>query len=843
MKSVAIGTAVLGLAVVLGSRLPQMGEAVGVVASTSDGSPSATAGVNVNPMLAAFPLARSSERYAHEPRASGEAVSSEDLTAVVRRYCVVCHNDRLLTGNLSLQVFDVAEAAVHAEVAEKMVRKLRLGMMPPPGMPRPGGDTLATLVGTLEGIIDQAAASTPTAPGTRRFQRLNRGEYEQVIEDLIGLEVDAERWLPGDRFVRSYDTWSSVQTLAPTTLEAYLSAAEELSRMAVGVGDQFPPPLPVNYRVPAEVSQHAWERVEGAPFGTRGGTVVLHHFPIDGEYVFSVATALGRGTAPADIDVSIDGEPVALLGLPLSPPAGRAPPIRTEPIFVRAGQRQVSVAFVRSMEGPYNDPLSPHGLSSGGSGRGRWANHGLTGLPHLREFTIDGPYNPASAEVSGDGRSREIIFSCYPSTPDEELSCAESILSRLAREAYRRPLVAEDVADLMSFYEEGREEGSFELGIRMGLQWILSSPSFLFRLEEEPEGLDVGEAYALNDVDLASRLSFFLWGTGPDGELLDLAEEGRLNDPRVLEVQVKRMLADPRSESLATRFAPQWLRLDELDGKRPLTEVFPDFSRALVEGMHRETELFFDHVVREDRSFFELLTADYTFVNEPLARHYGLPSPGSGNEFVKVSVSDPNKFGLLGQGSVLTVTSYDERTSPVVRGKWVMEVLLGSPPPPPPPNVPLLNATAAANEGRILTTRERLEMHRANPTCNACHRFMDPIGLALENYDAVGRWRVRDENAVPLNTQSTFYDGTEIGTPVDLREVVLKRPEPVVRNFINNLYEYAIGRRSEYFDQPTVRAIEEKVKADDYRMSSFILAIVESDAFRMRQVDTLTEEN
>ena len=843
MKSVAIGTAVLGLVVVLGSRLPQMGEAVGVVASTSDGSPSATASVNVNPMLAAFPLARSAERYAHEPRMSGEAVSSEDLTAVVRRYCVVCHNDGMLTGNLSLQVFDVAEAAVHAEVAEKMVRKLRLGMMPPPGMPRPGGDTLATLVETLEGIIDQAAASTPTAPGTRRFQRLNRSEYEQVIEDLLGLEVDAERWLPGDRFVRSYDTWSTVQTLAATTLEAYLGAAEDISRMAVGVGDQFPPPLPVNYRVPVEVSQHDWDHVEGTPFGTRGGTAVLHHFPIDGEYVFSVATALGRGTAPADIDVSIDGEPVALLGLPLSPPAGRAPPIRTEPIFVRAGQRQVSVAFVRSMEGPYNDPLSPHGLSSGGSGRGRWANHGLTGLPHLREFTIDGPYNPASAEVSGDGRSREIIFSCYPSNPDEELSCAESILSRLAREAYRRPLVAEDVADLMSFYEEGREEGSFELGIRMGLQWILSSPSFLFRLEEEPEGLDVGEAYALNDVDLASRLSFFLWGTGPDGELLDLAEERRLNDPRVLEAQVKRMLADPRSESLATRFAPQWLRLDELPRKRPLPDVFPDFNRGVAESMHRETELFFDYLVREDRSFFELLMADYTFVNELLARHYGLPSPGSGNEFVKVSVSDPNRFGLLGQGSVLTVTSFDDRTSPVLRGQWVMEVLLGSPPPPPPPNVPLLNATAAADEGRILTTRERLEMHRANPTCNACHRFMDPIGLALENYDAVGRWRVRDENAVPLNTQSTFYDGTEIGTPVDLREVVLKRPEPVVRNFINNLYEYAIGRRSEYFDQPTVRAIEEKVKADDYRMSSFILAIVESDAFRMRQVDTLTEEN
>ena len=842
MKQLAIGGAVLGLAVVLGSRLPQMGEAVGVVASTSDGSPSATAGVNVNPMLAAFPLARSAERYAHEPRASGEAVSSEDLTAVVRRYCVVCHNDGMLTGNLSLQAFDVAEAAVHAEVAEKMVRKLRLGMMPPPGMPRPGGDTLATLVGTLEGIIDQAAASTPSAPGTRRFQRLNRGEYEQVIEDLLGLEVDAERWLPGDRFVRSYDTWSTVQTLAAATLEAYLGAAEDISRMAVGVGDQFPPPLPVNYRVPVEVSQHDWERVEGAPFGTRGGTVVLHHFPVDGEYVFSVETALGRGTAPADIDVSIDGEPVALLSLPVMVSGGRAPSIETEPIFVRAGQRQVSVAFVRKMDGSYDDTRSPHGWSVPGGG-GRWATYGLTALPHLREFTIDGPYDPVPGEVSGDERSREVIFSCYPSNPDEELSCAESILSRLAREAYRRPLTAEDVAALMSFYEEGREEGDFELAIRVALQAILSSPSFIFRLEREPAGLAPGETYALNDVDLASRLSFFLWGTGPDGELLDLAEQGRLNDPRVLEEQVKRMLADPRSESLATRFAPQWLRLDELPRKRPLPDVFPDFNRGVAESMHRETELFFDYLVREDRSFFELLTADYTFVNELLAHHYGLPSPGSGNEFVKVSVSDPNKFGLLGQGSVLTVTSFDDRTSPVLRGQWVMEVLLGSPPPPPPPNVPLLNATAAANEGRILTTRERLEIHRANPTCNACHRFMDPIGLALDNYDAVGRWRVRDENAVPLNTQSTFYDGTEIGTPVDLREVVLKRPEPVMRNFINNLYEYAIGRRSEYFDQPTVRAIEEKAKANDYRMSSFILAIVESDAFRMRQVDTLTEEN
>jgi len=811
-----------------------VGEAVGTVALRSDDPSSATASV-----------------YAHAPRAIREATRSadpavlpEDLTVVVGKYCVVCHNDQLLTGNLTLQGFDVGEAVADAEVAEKMIRKLRLGMMPPPGMPRPGGDTLRALVETLEDMIDRAATSTPNSPGTRRFQRLNQGEYERVIRDLLGLDVDAERWLPGDRFVSSYDTWSDVQIQAAATLEAYLSAAEDLSRMAIGVGDQLPPSIPVSYLVPGEVSQHAWDRVEGAPYGTRGGTVVLHHFPVAAEYVFSVKTGFGQGQRPADVDISIDGESVAVLGLPLvARVSGGSPAIRSEPIFVRAGQHEVSVAFIRSMDGPYEDLLSPHNLSSGGSTRGGWANHGITGLPHLTGFAIDGPYNPASGETSGDERSREIIFSCYPSIPDEEISCAESILSRFASEAYRRPLTAEDLTDLMSFYEDGREGGGFELGIRRAIQWVLSNPSFIFRLERQPEGLGQGETYALNDGDLASRLSFFLWGTGPDGELLELAEKGKLNDRGALEEQVVRMLADPRSESLATRFASQWLRLEELDLKRPLPEVFPDFSRAVSESMRRETELLFDHLVREDRSFFELFTADYTFVNELLARHYGIPSPGSDNEFVKVSISDPNKLGILGHGSVLTVTSFDERTSPVIRGKWVMEVILGSPPPPPPPNVPSLDATVVASESRILTTRERLEIHRASPTCNACHQFMDPIGLALDNFDGVGRWRVRDENGVSLNTESKFYDGTVISSPVDLRNVILQRSEQVVRSFVNNLFGYAIGRRPGYLDQPTVRVIERRAKANDYRMSSFILGVVQSDAFRMRQADAVMADN
>ena len=835
MRAIAIGGGVLGLVIVLGSQLPQVGEAVGAVALRSDDPSSAQASV-----------------YAHAPRANREAPRSadpavlpEDLTAVVGQYCVVCHNDQLLTGNLTLQGFDVADPVADAEVAEKMIRKLRLGMMPPPGMPRPGGDTLGALVETLEGVIDQAAASTPNPPGNRKFQRLNRSEYERVIRDLLGLDVDAERWLPGDRFVLAYDTWSDVQIQAAATLEAYLSAAEDISQMAIGVGDQLPPPAPVNYTVPVEVSQHAWDRVEGAPYGTRGGLVVQHYFPVTGEYTFSLKTGIGRGTRPADVDISIDGEPVAVLLLPVvSGVRGGSPIILSEPIFVRAGQRQVSVAFLRSMDGPYEDAVSPHNWSAPGVGArgGGWANHGLTGLLHLREFAIDGPYNPAPGEASGDERSREIIFTCYPSIPDEELSCAESILSRFAREAYRRPLTAEDLTGLMSFYEDGRERGDFELGIRKALQAILSSPAFIFRLEREPEGLGRGETYAVSDVDLASRLSFFLWGVGPDGELLELAEKGKLNDREVLEEQVIRMLADPRSESLATRFAPQWLRLDDLALKKPRPETFPDFNSAVSQSMRRETELLFDHLVREDRSFFELFTADYTFVNEPLARHYGMPSPGWGNEFERVSISDPNKLGILGHGSVLTVTSFDERTSPVVRGKWVMEVILGSPPPPPPPNVPVLEATSAASEGRILTTRERLEIHRASPTCNACHQYMDPIGLALDNFDAVGRWRDRDENAVPLNTESKFYDGTVISGPVDLREVILERPEQVVRNFVNNLFGYAIGRRTEYLDQPTVRVIEREAKANDYRMSSFIVGVVQSDAFRMRQAVVATNQ-
>ena len=765
-------------------------------------------------------------------------VASEELTAVVRRYCVVCHNDQLRTGDLSLQDFDVADATSHTESAEKVIRKLRLGMMPPPGMPRPSSDTLQLLISTLENEIDRAAA-TQSYAGVRRFQRMTIAEYERTVGNLFGLEVDASQWLPPESYLGQFDTWSDLQGLSDLVIEAYLSAAAEVSRMAVGNANA--PVSTTSYTVPIEVSQHAWNQVEGAPFGTRGGTVVTHNFPVDGNYVFSVQTALGGGHTSEDMDISIDGERVALLALPHGRHLGRraagrggnAVPIETAPFFVQAGQRQVAAAFVRRNDGVYQDLLQAHDWSfAGGERTTSWANYGVTNLPHLSDLTITGPFEPSGV---GDTPSRQEIFSCYPGSPGEERPCAESIVERIATAAYRRPLSVEDMDGLMAFYEEGRAEGDFDIGIRTALQAILSSPYFLFRLEEQPSGLELQEqgTYALSDLELASRLSFFLWGTVPDQELLSVARDGELSRPEVLEAQVRRMLADVRSEALATRFAAQWFRLAALDGKQPVPALYPNFSLDLSNSMRRETELFFNHLVREDRGFLELFTADYTFVNERLARHYEIPHTG-GNEFQMVQHTDPYRVGILGHGSVLALTSLPNRTSPVMRGVWFMEVLLGSPPPPPPPNVPDLEATSAEAPGRLLTTRERMEMHRAAPTCNACHQFIDPIGLALDHFDPTGMTRIR-ENRTPLDTRGQYYDGTPISTPGELAEALLQRPEPLVRNFTERLLGYAIGRPADYRDQPTIRTISRKAAENDYRISSFVLGVVESDPFRMRQ--------
>ena len=756
-----------------------------------------------------------------------------DPTGVVRRYCVRCHNERLLRGNLTLEEFVVETAHERAPTAEKMIRKLRAGMMPPPGQRRPPPATLRALVETLETVVDREAARDRN-PGSRRFQRLNRAEYERVIRDLLDLEIDAGRWLPADTYLGAFDNMSDAQGLSTTLLEAYLRAATEVSRLAVGNPDARS--KTAKYTNPIDVSQHAWDHIEGTPYGTRGGMVVTHNFPVDGEYVFSIETLFGQGTGFHDVDISIDGEGGALVGLEHG---GRSTvPIRTEPIFVRAGQRQVAAAFVRTIEGPYEDRLKTPGWSFvGGEDSQAWANYGITALPHLSELMITGPRRSAGLSETA---SRRKIFHCHPERsvaavtedPAGARACAESIVTRLAREAYRRPVTEEDLAGPMSFYDqEEEEEEGFEIGVRTALQAILAGPSFIFRLEQAPPEVAPGESYRIADVDLASRLSFFLWAASPDDELLTLAAEERLSDPGVLELQVRRMLADPRAEALSTRFASQWLRLQDAEDNQPEPYLYPDFTGQLREDLIRETQLLFDHLIREDRSLLELFTADYTFLNERLAAHYGTAGV-SGPDFRRVTYPDDRRRGVLGHGSVLLLTSMSARTSPVLRGKWVMEVLMGTPPPPPPPNIPAFDDTESAQGGRRLTTRERLEIHRANPTCHSCHRLMDPIGLALDNYDVTGRVRVR-ENGVPLDTRGTFYDGTDVSTPAELVDVLMKRPIPLVRNFTAHLLAYAIGRRTEYFDQPGIRAIAREAEANDYRMFSFILGVVNSDPFRM----------
>ena len=770
----------------------------------------------------------------HQPPAA-------DQNAVVKRYCVGCHNDKMKTGGLTLEHFDVAQAPQNAEVAEAMIRKLQAGLMPPPGGPRPNPEAHAALVKALETTIDTAAAVKPN-PGARVFQRLNRPEYAAAIKDLLLLDIDAGDWLPLDQKSANFDNIADAQALSPTLLEAYLNAAAAISRMAVG--DRHAANVDVTYTNAGFVSQHPWDHIDGTPFGTRGGMAVRHVFPADGQYVFEVTLQSGANARYEDIDISIDGERAALLEYETQPAGGAdgrgAVHLRTEPIDVRAGQHAVAAAFVKRTEGPYEDLIRPHDWSYAGGGSG---GPGITTLPHLRDLIVKGPTNITGISETP---SRQKIFTCRPTTPSEERPCARQILATIGADAYRRPVGRDEVERLLPFYDEGAKSGGFEGGIRTALEAILVSPHFIFRLEREPaDALSAKVAvYRVSDVDLASRLSFFLWGEPPDEELLALASQNKLSAPGMLEKQAKRMLADPRAEALSTRFAAQWLRLQDVDKVHPDPNFYPNFDDNLAAAMRKETELFFDSIVREDRSVLDLFRADYTFVNERLARHYEIPGV-SGPEFRRVTYPDATRRGLLGQGSILVQTSLANRTSPVLRGKWVMEVLMGTPPPPPPPNVPALDDTGDAKDGRMLTTRERMEIHRAAPTCNACHRFMDPIGLALDNFDVTGRWRER-ENGSPLDTRGVFYDGTAITSPNELLAALMKRPEPLVRTFTENLMAYALGRRTEYFDQPTIRAITRAAAANDYKISSFIMGVIKSDAFQKKQaepVQTTAAEN
>ncbi|MYG34940.1 MAG: DUF1592 domain-containing protein, partial [Gemmatimonadetes bacterium] len=739
--------------------------------------------------------------------------------------CTRCHNERSFRGNLSLVGFDVAGADDHAETAERMIRKLRAGMMPPPGARRPSADTLAALAETLEDIVDEAALTRPYA-GTRPFQRLNRAEYARVVYDLLGLTVDPEEWLPADQITAGFDNIATSQTLSPTLMDAYLAAASEIARRAVG--DRDAAPTTVTYANPPTVSQHEWERVEGAPVGTRGGISALHSFPADGEYTFEMTFMSGWGERFHDIDISVNGERVALVryGGNIDFQGRKGFPVRTDPVLIPAGEHRLVAAFVRRMEGPYEDLIRPHDWSLTGTE----TSYGTTSLPHLMSLTVEGPHNPTGVS---DFDARRRVFSCRPTTAAEELPCAREIVARLAADAYGRDLDSEEVDDLLDFYRLGSEDGGFEAGVRTSLEAVLSSPHFLFRMESEPAGAQPGGIFPVAPGDLAARLSFFLWGRAPDAELLAAARDGSLSNPAVLDAQALRMLADPRAEALATRFASLWLRLQDVDKVTPDALRFPNYSTQLAGAMRRETEVFFHNLVREDGSLLDLLRADYTFVNERLARHYGIEGV-QGEHFRRVPYPDDRRRGILGHGSVLVQTSLGNRTSPVLRGKWVMEVLLGAPPPPPPPGIPDLEETESSIEGKPLSTRERLEMHSTNPSCASCHNFIDPIGLALDNFDVTGRWRVREDGA-ELDTRGTYYDGTEIETPGDLSRVLLTRPVPIVRQFTEGLMAYALGRAIDYRDQPAVRAIAAEAAENDYRMSSFILGVTGSVAFRMKQ--------
>ena len=747
---------------------------------------------------------------------------------VVAEYCTRCHSERMRRGDLVLEGFDIANASQNAEIVEKMIRKLRAGMMPPSGARRPDPEVLLEVATDLETTVDKAAERNPN-PGIRTFQRLNRAEYHNTIRELFGIGVDVSTFLPLDTKSANFDNIADVQTPSATLMEGYLRAAEHVSRTVLG--DPDAEIQSTVYRLPRIQSQK--DRVEGAPFGTRGGLSRVHNFPADGKYVFHVmpynaveGEVFGRTFGTEQIEISIEGERIALLTVDRwmmeSEPSGLN--IRTDSIYVTAGPKRVVAAFIRQFEGEVDDLIRPidHTLADGQIGIG----YGVTTQQHLQRLTILGPY-----EVTGvsDNPTRRSVFTCRPTSPEEARPCAERVVTNLGKEAYRRPLEEADVTALMGFYDKGARDNGFEGGVRLALQAILASPHFLFRMEEVPDGVAPGEIYDIGEADLASRLSYFMWGGPPDQQLVGLAERGRLSNSKEFERQVRRMLADPRAEALATRFAAQWLRLQDLEDIHPDALSYPYFDQTLAEAMHRETELFFSHLIEQDRPVLELLTADYTFVNERLARHYGVPGI-IGPEFRKMSYPDETRRGLLGHGGILMMTSHADRTSPVLRGKWVLEVLLGSPPPPPPPDVPAFEEVGEAAEGRFLTVRERMEQHRVNPACRSCHVVIDPIGLALENFDVTGAWRIRDGGNM-VDPVSELYDGTPLAGPEDLRNALLSRPEVFYRVFTENLMAYALGRRVEYYDMPTIRTIVKEAGEDGYKLSAFILGVVKSAAF------------
>jgi hypothetical protein len=762
---------------------------------------------------------------------------------VLNNYCVGCHNERVRTAELLLDKADVENISKEPEIWEKVVKKLRTGAMPPADMPRPDEATYDSLATYLEKALDRAAAANPN-PGRPVLHRLNRVEYTNAVRDLLAVDIDGETLLPADDSRYGFDNIGDALTLSPALLERYLSAARKISRLAIGDPDISP--VFESYNVPKYFAQD--DRMnESLPFGSRGGIAVRHHFPLDGEYVIKIRLERNsrdyiRGLLdePHQIDVRLDGTRLKLFTIG-GENQGKSAPIFSnanlgdpeQEIYERtaddvlevrfpaeAGPRLVGVAFLKEtsvLEGRLKPRMTQDDL-----------HNYKGGDPGVAGISIGGPYE---AKGVGETPSRRKIFVCHPSSAQEEESCAEEILSTLARSAYRRPLAEKDVQTLLDFYQAGHSEGGFEAGIGKAIRRILVGPEFLFRIEVDPENVPPGTAYRISDLELASRLSFFLWSSLPDEQLLDLAERGRLQDPAVLEQEVQRLLDDSRSKALVSNFGGQWLYLRDLRSINPDLEVFPYFDDNLREAFRQETELFFESLLREDRSVLDLLSADYTFVNERLARHYGIPDV-YGSHFRRVELKTEERRGLLGKGSILAVTSYANRTSPVLRGKWVLENILGTPPPPPPPNVPSL--VVSAKDGKALSMREAMQQHRANPVCASCHKVMDPLGFALENFDGIGAWRTTDANA-PIDPSGVLPDGTPFEGPAGLQKVLVSKGEEFVATTTEKLLTYALGRGVEPYDAPAIRSIIREAASSNYRWSSLILAIAKSTPFQMRR--------
>ena len=773
-----------------------------------------------------------------------------DHSAVIGTYCVACHNAQLKTAGLELDSVDISDPTANAPLWEKVIRKLRTGAMPPAGMPRPDAETYDAVASYLETSIDRAAAANPD-PGRPAIQRLNRTEYANAVRDLLAVDtniIDIDLLLPNDDSSYGFDNIGDVLTVSPVLMEGYLSAARKISRVALG--DTAATTVDQIYEVPRYLVQ--WDRMgEEFPLGSRGGLNAQHYFPRDGEYDLRVSLQRNGKTYvvgtefPRRLDVRLDGEVVQQFTVGGSNPTPRPeePSSFTQGVFeryignidedfqfrisVKAGMRQIQLTFPNHIIEP-EDVFKPRVNDYAYA----W-DYGHPDIePAVTSLTVDGPYNAGGI---GETESRQRILVCTPTAADEEEACAREILSSLARRAFRRPVTDLDIQDLMTLYMVGRDRGDFEDGIRLALQRVLVDPEFIFRIERDPPNANAGDNYRLSDLELASRLSFFLWSSIPDDQLIELAESERLGEPEILEREVRRMLDDPRAKALVDNFAGQWLYLRNVEMAWPNPDIYPEFDANLRQSLQRETALFFESQLREDRPVLELLDADYSFMNERLARHYGIPNI-YGSHFRRVALTDENRKGLLGQGSILTVTSYATRTAPTIRGKWLLENILGAPPPPPPADVPSLDETTSGENGATLTVREQMEMHRASPACASCHRVMDPLGFALENFDATGQWRDEDGGNL-IDSSGVTPDGFALSGPADLREYLVSNPEQFVATTTEKLLTYALGRGIEHYDAPTIRQIIHDAEPNDYNWSSIVLGVVNSTPFRMRRSD------